>query len=203
MRLLFVRHGESEANRLRVLSNRGWKHPLTVRGRAQSRRLAASLREKMVIAIHSSPLRRAVETSQILAAELGIPMAVADALCEYDVGDYEDRGDDDAWELLVSIEQRWDEGDLDARMPGGESCRDIRSRFAPFVAGLLEPPGSDDATLVLVGHGGTFRRALPGVLANVEPRYAADRHLPNTGVVEAVLRDGVLCCVRWGDEAFE
>lgn len=42
MRLLFARHGESEANVDRVFSNRGWGHPLTPAGREQARVLAES-----------------------------------------------------------------------------------------------------------------------------------------------------------------
>jgi broad specificity phosphatase PhoE len=42
-RLLFVRHGESEANARHVFSNRGLPHRLTARGRAQVERLAARL----------------------------------------------------------------------------------------------------------------------------------------------------------------
>src|SRR5438309_10652152 len=42
-RLYFVRHGESEANRLKVFSNRDVAHGLTETGRAQVERLAAAL----------------------------------------------------------------------------------------------------------------------------------------------------------------
>ena len=41
MRIYFARHGESEANLLHVFSNRGVKHGLTARGRAQAETLAA------------------------------------------------------------------------------------------------------------------------------------------------------------------
>ena len=33
MRLIFTRHGESEANAAGIFSNRGWMHPLTDAGR--------------------------------------------------------------------------------------------------------------------------------------------------------------------------
>ena len=44
MWIYFVRHGESEANLLNEISNRGLKHGLTERGRAQASALAETLR---------------------------------------------------------------------------------------------------------------------------------------------------------------
>ena len=43
MRLYFVRHGQSEANVLRVISNRDLPHHLTDMGRQQAEALARSL----------------------------------------------------------------------------------------------------------------------------------------------------------------
>jgi len=95
MRIFFVRHGESEANILKTFSNRGWKHPLTQRGQKQARALAAQLQGRGVTAIYTSPLRRAVESAEILAERLGVPCQIEPALIEYDVGIYEDRSDEE------------------------------------------------------------------------------------------------------------
>src|SRR5580765_7161887 len=114
MRLFFVRHGESLANLGRVFSNRGWKHPLTPDGREQSRILADQLAGQGVVAIYSSPLRRAVESAEILAARLGVRHIIDPALIEYDVGDYEDTDDEQGWSLLTDVERRWDRGECDA-----------------------------------------------------------------------------------------
>jgi len=43
MRIVFARHGESEANLVGLFSNRGWKHPLTPHGRQQALELANHL----------------------------------------------------------------------------------------------------------------------------------------------------------------
>ena len=70
MKLYFVRHGESEANVLQVISNRGWMHPLTEKGRQQANTLAEKLRGAGITKIYTSPLRRAVETAEILSRSL-------------------------------------------------------------------------------------------------------------------------------------
>ena len=94
MKLYFVRHGESEANILHEISNRGWKHGLTEKGREQSRQLAQNLSASGISKIFTSPLRRAVETAQILALELGAPLEVTQALAEYDCGILEGKSDE-------------------------------------------------------------------------------------------------------------
>src|SRR4030095_7217744 len=98
MRFYFVRHGESEANVLRVISNRGRQHGLTERGRQQARLLAQRIRGEPLSLIYGSPLLRGEQTATILAAELRLPYTVTGALCEYDCGVLEGRSDAEAWQ---------------------------------------------------------------------------------------------------------
>jgi probable phosphoglycerate mutase len=203
MHIHFVRHAESEANLTRVLSTRGWKHALTDRGRAQARALCEGLRNAGIVSIYTSPLLRAVETAEILAACLEVPVTTDAALREFNVGICEDRADDEAWAMLADVERRWDEGDLDARIPAGESCHEIQLRFASFVDAIVRRHGSTDGGLVMVGHGGTLSRGLPIVLDNVTPEFARLHGLANTSVVEAAWRDGALSCLRWDDQAVD
>src|SRR4051812_4874927 len=111
MRLIFVRHGESEANVQRVYSNRGWNHPLTEKGRQQARALAEKLAGRGVKMIYASPVRRAVETATVIAEHLGVPHEVAPALAEYDMGIFEDRSHDEGVAIYDQIGQCWAQGD--------------------------------------------------------------------------------------------
>ncbi len=72
LRFFFVRHAQSEANVLGIFSNTGWKHPLTDLGRTQAKGLAEYLANEKVTKIFSSPVMRAVQTSEILSERLGI-----------------------------------------------------------------------------------------------------------------------------------
>ena len=60
--------------------------PLTERGRRQAKELAASLAERQVIAVYSSPIRRALDTAETIAGRLGLTVEVQTALQEYDFG---------------------------------------------------------------------------------------------------------------------
>lgn len=186
MKLYFVRHGESEANILHVISNRGWKHGLTEKGSEQSRQLAQKLATAGISKIYTSPLRRAVETAQILALALGAPIEVTQALAEYDCGSLEGKSDEQSWLLHRELHQAWTlHQKWDQRIEGGESFLDIQRRFMPFIEQLTTDGYSSQAKVVLVGHGGTFICMLPLALKNVTSEFAEQHGFPNTAFVLA------------------
>src|SRR5512136_2404131 len=122
MRIYFARHGESLANLLHEISNRGLRHGLTPKGRRQAVALADRLRDQHITHIYSSPLLRAIETTVLVANRLGLDYEVVDALREYDCGIAEGRSDAGAWQLYRTlsnawlVDRRWDQ-----RLEGGES----------------------------------------------------------------------------------
>ena len=85
-KLIMVRHGESESNRSRIFAASG-EVPLTEVGRKQAKVLAAriSLRFKPR-RVASSRFKRALETAEIIAAALELPLEVVDGLEERDLG---------------------------------------------------------------------------------------------------------------------
>jgi broad specificity phosphatase PhoE len=194
-RLFFVRHGESEANVLRVISNRGSLHGLTERGRWQAEALARELKGAGVARIYSSPLLRALQTGEILAKALDVECEVTDALREFDCGIAEGRSDAEAWALHRDVMDRWlHHGQLDARIPQGESFCEIQGRFVPFVAGLLDTQEQADSS-ILVGHGGLYQCMLPLVLVNLGREL--ELGFPNAAYVLAEARSEGLFCREW------
>ena len=189
-KLFFVRHGESEANVLGVISNRGSSHGLTERGRKQVEALASDLQGAGVREIYTSPLLRAIETAEFLAGALEVKYVVTDALREFDCGIAEGRSDCAAWALHREVVRAWlQQGQLDARIEQGESYSDIRDRFVPFVEGLVGSRGEAEP-VILVGHGGLYQCMLPLVLKNLES--GMEFSLPNAGYVLAEVRaDGL------------
>ena len=197
MRLYFVRHGESEANVLRVISNRGRQHGLTERGWAQARALAERLADVGVVQVYSSPLLRAVQTAETLAQAWGVPYAVTDALREFDCGVAEGRADAEAWQLWRSAVDAWQAGQVSYKIEGGECFLDLRDRFVPFIESVTQRhPGPTDS-VVLVGHGGLYFSMLPLVLTNVDAQAVKDWPMPNTGYVLAETTPMGLRCLEW------
>lgn len=198
MRLYFVRHAESVANLLHEISNRGWRHGLTPKGRGQAYQLGARLSTENIVHIFSSPLMRAVETADILAAVLQKPVTITDALREYDCGEAEGRSDPEAWEMYKQVVSRWhDHNDLDASISGGESFNDTRSRFLPWLSRLLQRPSRQDQNYAIISHGGLYVNMLPLVLNNIDPRFPFKYDMLNTSYVLAEQSGAGLVCLEW------
>jgi broad specificity phosphatase PhoE len=199
MRITFTRHGESQANILRQISNRGLVHPLTRKGREQAAVLADRLQDYAITRIYSSPLLRAIETSVIVAERLGVDYEVTDALREFDCGIAEGRTDQVAWQMwhevfdAWTLHQRWEQ-----RIEDGESFYDIRDRFAPFIEGLVVQYGATDANFLCVAHGGVLWLMLPLVLPNVNNDMMSKYRFDHTTCIVAELGLKGLRCVEWG-----
>ncbi len=198
MNLYFVRHGESTANVLGLFSNEVHAHPLTEKGIEQARALAHSLSGLSFDGIYSSPILRARQTAEILAEALQVPLQIADALREWDVGIYEGSADPAGWEAHARVQDLWfNQQQFDGRMPGGESFYEIRARFFPFVEGLLLDGRGSDRRLILVGHGGLYTAMLPALLTNVDHSFALQHPFSNAGCVVAETRPEGLTCLSW------
>ena len=196
----FVRHGESDANVLGVISNRGSIHGLTERGRRQVEALAPDLQGAGVQRMYTSPLLRAIETAGILAKALEVEVEVTDALREFDCGIAEGRSDSAAWALHQEVMESWlQHGQLDARITDGESFSDIEGRFVPFVEGLMGPQREAESVM-LVGHGGLYQCMLPLVIENLE--RGAELGFPNAAYVLAGARADGLFGLEWCGKPF-
>ena len=77
--MLLIRHGQSEFNVVYSVTRRdpGIRDPLlTATGRAQAREAAAALADQGLARLIASPYTRALETAEIIADILGLPVAV-------------------------------------------------------------------------------------------------------------------------------
>ncbi len=198
MKIYFVRHGHSEANMQRVISNRDLPHHLTDLGRQQAEALAQSLADVPLTAVYSSPIVRALETAQIVAASKGLPVQIANALREPDCGIMEGRGDEEAWREHDRVIVEWVMLRLfDSRIEGGESYNDLRARFVPFVERLVAEHEETDHHLLLMAHGSLLYLMLPLVLTNIDLASVSQYPMPNTAVIRAEKRANGLMCLEW------
>ena len=204
MKLYFVRHGESEANVLHVISNRESPFALTPLGRQQANTLASQLNEVPITAIYSSPILRARQTAEILARAFHRRYEATEALREYDCGILEEKSDDESWKLHREIAEDWTRHQNYLRKPeGGECFLDIRNRFIPFMERLTRDGWQQDDHILLVGHGGLFQLMLPLLLMNVEVAFAQSYGMGHTETILAEQSQNGLVCLQWGTIRFE
>lgn len=196
MNLYFARHGESEANTLNIISNRDSQHPLTEKGVAQALNLAEQLKDAKLAGIFCSPILRAMQTAQVVGEALKIPVAKADALREFDCGVVEGKSDMESWMAIGHAVRNWIEvGDLDYRIDGGESCREVMDRFNGFVQKLIGIGSSD--SFLLVSHGGTLRLTLPLLFHDLPKELYQDQFFEYGNYARAEVMNGQFLCREW------
>ena len=196
MKICFARHGESQANLLHEISNRGLRHGLTRKGREQAVMLAHRLQGLPITRIYSSPLLRAIETSVFLADRLDLDYEVVEALREYDCGILEGRSDEDSWQMWQELFDAWSKHKQWAkRIEGGESFHEVRSRFVSLIDDLIRQYQDTGANLLCVGHGGLYWMMLPLVLRNVDTGFISKRHGFGYGtlIVSEWSSEGLFC----------
>jgi broad specificity phosphatase PhoE len=186
--ILLARHGETDWNR----EGRFQGHadpPLNRTGRDQAVELSVALMAEELAAVYSSPLRRALETAEVVAASRGLEPVTVDGLREVDVG---------SWSGLTrsEIEQRFPEQylrwlDYGQGWEDGETYDEMGKRAVAALLGLATAHEGD--RVLAVTHGGPIRAAF--ALAAGTSYAEARRTGPQVGnifVAEFAVEDGAL-----------
>jgi 2,3-bisphosphoglycerate-dependent phosphoglycerate mutase len=140
---------------------------LTAAGRAQAAALGASLAGRRIARVWCSDTSRAVQTAEVAAGVLGVGVVCRRGLREVDFGALLGRPLDSA--AVGALTDRWDEGDLDAGFPGGESGRDVVGRYRDELAAITDEHRGE--TVLVVGHETAMCTAIPVLATNVRPPY--------------------------------
>ena len=157
MKLILVRHGETHWNKDGLVQGGASDIELNDTGREQAGRLAAFLKNEPVIAILSSPLRRAIATAEVIAGQHQLPVEIDEGLKELKVGDLEGMSISNLRTTFTRfLLQWWQDGEA-TKLPNGESLVDLQQRVWKVIEGLLEkhktnPELNKDATAVVVSH---------------------------------------------------
>ncbi|MBR2719349.1 MAG: histidine phosphatase family protein [Clostridia bacterium] len=149
MKLLIIRHGESEADILSVHEGRA-DFNLTDKGHSQAQAMADYVSKNYSIdKIYASPLKRALQTATHLSEATGTPIVTNENLMEFNNG------------LIAGLS--WEEADakypkvpslpIHAAVYEQESKLEFRHR-AEYILSKIISENSDDTTIAIVSHGG-------------------------------------------------
>ncbi len=157
MKLILVRHGETHWNKDGLVQGGDSDIELNDTGLEQARKLAAFLKNEPIIAILSSPLRRAIATAEVIASQHQLPVEIDQGLRELKVGDLEGISVSNLRTTFSRfLLQWWQEGEA-MKLPNGESLVELQQRAWKAIEDLLEshktsPEHNKDATVVVVSH---------------------------------------------------
>jgi len=198
LRLLLIRHGESEWNAVGRLQGQA-DPPLSSLGRHQAARVAARLVDEQIDLIVSSDLRRAHDTARALADAVELPVERRLGLREVDLGTWTGTTHDELQKLDPDSWRRWREFG-DEGWDGGERYGEAMERVATDIAAIAT--GRNGQTVVAVTHGGCIRLATCHLLGIVEGGPGRIASIGNASITEFLIReDGGGRLVRLNDTA--
>ncbi|PVE25739.1 histidine phosphatase family protein [Microvirga sp. KLBC 81] len=128
-------------------------------GKTQARSLAerfANEKNEKVACICTSPLERAVETAEPIAARLGRPLKQSEGIAEIDFGgwsgkSFDDLSDDPRWHA-------WNSSRSTSRPPEGETMLEAQARVIHAMEQLRNLYA--ERSVILVSHGDVIKAAL-------------------------------------------
>ena len=153
--LLLVRHALCDHVGDR-LAGRAAGVRLNAEGRSQGAQLAERLADVGVEAVYTSPLERARETAEIIAARVRAPVMEHPELTEIDFGEWTGKSFGelaplDAW-------RRFNDSRATALVPGGECMADAQRRALRAIEEIAS--GHPESVIVTVSHADVIKAVL-------------------------------------------
>ena len=186
MRLILIRHGETEGNPFARLQGR-IDLPLSETGRAQARAAAEALKTEELGRLVASDMKRASETARIIAGcqARPVPVVLDSRLREVDLGVWQGMTLQEVQRKFPQELQRW-LSDPKTSPPEGEKAADSAKRVSQLAAELL---AMEEETIAVVGHLLVFQ-VLISVLMGVSPGARYPFHMYTGSLSELRIEDG-------------
>lgn len=152
MKIYLIRHGESLANLGLVSADFSMdnQNTLSKKGENQIRAIIPAFQNCNIVRIFSSPMKRAVESAEILQSGLvNKPKIIIDNhLKEIDYGIFtDDRNNAE----MQNIAKKQIAGDQEIRFGGGENIREILERFLDFLVDTYKE--NQNSEIIVFSHG--------------------------------------------------
>jgi len=162
MKLILVRHGETEWNKLgRFLGHRDIS--LNPRGVAQAQETAREVIQWKHLAVYSSPLQRTMQVAQEISQLGGMPVVQVPGLMELSLGELEGVTGEEMRSGWPQVYDTWRDNPTDVVMPGGESLLELQDRAWNSLM-ELERDHAEDEHLILVSHNFAIRAIIGKLL---------------------------------------
>jgi len=147
-KLILARHGETLWNVEKVFRGRADVN-LDEVGIKQAELLGRYLSNWELEAIYSSPVKRALDTANIVARYQKVAVRIAEGLIDFDFGEWQSLPEQEVERLYPAILNEWHNNPDKVKMPGGESLTDVRRRAVEVVSDVLS---RHQGNVLLVSH---------------------------------------------------
>jgi len=148
MKIILVRHGETEANYEGIMQGQGLNYPLNDKGIRQAQRLSQELKKTKIDVCFTSPLARTWQTAMILVGDR-VEIKEDKRLIERNLGEFEGVKRDKYDPIKY-----WDYN-LNNKDNGVEGVKEIFERCQNFLDNIYEK--FPDSTVLIVSHMAVIR----------------------------------------------
>ncbi len=164
MRLYIIRHGETQWNVLKRFQGHS-DIPLNDEGRRLARITAEALSDVTFSRIYTSPLKRALETAEIIKGNRDIPIIEDRRIIEISFGEYEGLCCDKEHYNIPDPEfMKFFDKPQEYKPPqGAETIAALRERTTDFFEELVHNKDIEKETILISTHGAALR----GILSHI------------------------------------
>ncbi len=193
-RVLFIRPGETGWNK--IGRQQGWASiPLNEHGRGQAERLSNFIRHLGIGAMYSSDLRRAKQTTEIIASKLSIDPIYDSRLRERNVGQWQGLTLGEIREWCTEEYEQFRERVNQFQIPGGEARFQVVDRITSAFEDIQRHQ-QDIETVAIVTHSIAIRT----LLSELIPEYpSGGMPLSNISVTTIRFDDGKWTMIQAND----
>jgi probable phosphoglycerate mutase len=156
--LYIVRHGQTDLNKQGIVQGRGRDTDLNDEGRSQANLFFQAYKDVAFDKIYISKLKRTQQSIQQFI-DLGIPYEKLEGLDELAWGELEgSESTPETKNAFMKLVRDWVSGDLDSKIPGGESPNEVLARQKTALKIILSHP--EEKTVLICMHGRALRLLL-------------------------------------------
>lgn len=149
MEIILARHGETAWNVEEIFRGR-LDTELNETGVKQAQLLAEYLSRSDVKAVYSSPLRRALQTAEMIAGYHRLEVKITPRLTDFDFGEWQGLSHNKVKDRYRGLYEKWVNHPDRVKIPSGESLQDVRKRATGVVEEIINR--TTGGSVVLVAH---------------------------------------------------
>lgn len=158
---VFIRHQKTHMNEQGIFLGQKSDPSIIKPAQNEINNLVNYLKDTNPAKIYSSPLKRCIETAELIKKSMGVHQIILhEDLIEIDYGEIDGKSYRDLKKNYPKIAEAWSKSQ-DPRFPGGENTSDVLARVNRFLSVLSDEMGSDPQKYIIFTHN-VFLRCLVG-----------------------------------------
>ena len=176
---ILLRHGQAENNTKKILAGRSPGVNLTEEGIQQAEQAGKILKALNISKIYSSPIDRAIQTSEIITKQCDLEVILDDRLIELDMGKFTMMPYDEIFAKHGNVFLKFYEGSEEVSENGVETFTDVQKRIFDMIDFVVNRHKTEN--VVLVTHMDPIK-AMIGKVLSLKPEILFELIIANASL---------------------